>query len=108
MEQLLAYIGRDNEERLKLLQNGVPVAEGAVTRAVLKGDNFCIDTLDPEYNNTIYLANNALEVHIRCGLIPGLVSGKMYPCKLTVYDTATELGYAWCKLRIIAIGWPAE
>ena|SRR6056297_482196 len=103
MEQLTAYINRDNEERLELLQGGLTVTAEAVTRAVLRSDSFCIDSdVDAE---TIYFDENNTILCIKPGLIDGLEANTSYRCYLTIFDGSTDIGYAWVNLKIKAYAW---
>ena len=115
MEQLMAYIGRDNEERLELLQDGSTVAVSAVTRAVLQSsggilrttkvatDPICIDSdTDPDL---IYFDEDNTVLCIKPGLIPDLVNGEQHTCKITVFDELTSNGYAWDSVTLRAATW---
>ena len=103
MEQLMAYIGRDNEERLELLQGGSTVATSAVTRAVFRSSAFCIDT--DEDPTIIYFDEDNTILCIKPGLISGISSGDKLPCNLTIWDALSTNGYAWAKIEIVASSW---
>ena len=103
MEQLMAYIGRDNEERLELLQDGSTVATSAVTRAVIRSSAFCIDT--DEDPTIVYFDKDNTILCIKLGMIPGLSNGKNHTCYITIWDELTENGYAWDTVRIKTAAW---
>lgn len=103
MERLTAYIGRDNEERLQLLQNGSLVAESAVTRAVLRASSFCIDTVDDP--TLIYFDANNTILCVKAGLIPGIVAKRLYVGNITIWDANTTVGYACDSVEIYIQEW---
>ena len=103
MEQLMAYIGRDNEERLELLQGGSTVATSAVTRAVLRSSAFCIDT--DEDPTIIYFDEDNTILCIKPGLIPNLTAGERHICYITIWDALTDDGYAWDTVRLKTAAW---
>jgi hypothetical protein len=115
MEQMMAYIGRDNEERLELLQDGSTVAVSAVTRAVLQSsggilrttkvatDPICIDSdTDPDL---IYFDEDNTVLCIKPGLIPDLVNDEQHTCKITIWDALTTNGYAWDRVKLRSATW---
>ena len=95
-----AYIGRANARTIELTQGGATVTENAVTRAVLRlGDN-CLDTdvsADP-----FELRNNATELYMQLGLwehaVEGTVTGH-----LTIYDALATEGLAWPEGETITV-----
>ena len=111
----MAYIGRDNEERLELLQNGETVATSAVTRAVLQSsggivrttntatDPICIDS--DEDASIIYFDVDNTVLCIKPGLIPDLVDSEQHTCKITIWDALTTNGYAWDNVKLKATTW---
>ena len=103
MEQLMAYIGRDNEERLELLQDGSTVATSAVTRAVFRSSAFCIDT--DEDPTIIYFDEDNTILCIKPGLIPDLTAGERHTCYITVWDALTDDGYAWGNVTVKVVAW---
>jgi hypothetical protein len=103
MEQMMAYINRDNEERLELLQDGSTVAVSAVTRAVLRSSSFCIDTDDDP--DIIYFDENNTILCIKPGLIPDLTNGVQHMCYITVWDALTVNGYAWDTVKMKSVTW---
>jgi hypothetical protein len=103
MEQMMAYIGRDNEERLELLQDGSTVAASAVTRAVLRSSAFCIDT--DEDPDIIYFDEDNTVLCIKPGLIPDLTARVRHTCKITIWDALTTNGYAWDSVELRSATW---
>jgi len=115
MEQLMAYIGRDNEERLELLQDGETVATSAVTRAVLQSsggiirttkvatDPICIDS--DEDASIIYFDEDNTVLCIKPGLIPDLVNNEQHTCQITIWDALTTNGYAWSQVKLRSSTW---
>ena len=104
MEQLTAYIGRDNEERLGLLQNGSSVVASSVTRAILRSVEFCLDT--DEDPGLLYFDSDNTVLCVKPGLIPDLTDGARHTCVITLYDALTTHGYAWDSVKIKVKSWP--
>jgi len=104
MEQLTAYIGRDNEEQLELLQAGTLVTAGSVTRAILRSDSFCVDT-DTDPDIIYFVDEDRTVLGIKPGLISELEANKAYRSKLTIFDGLTTIGYAWVTINIRAYAW---
>ena len=101
---LTAYIGRDNEERIELLQDGTVVPAGAVTRAVLRSNTFCIDSAVD--TNVIYFADSDNQtLCIKAGLIPDLTAGIRIKANLTLYDALNVRGVAWVEFIIKSVSW---
>jgi hypothetical protein len=106
MASVTAYIGRDNIERLELLQDGVAVVAGAVTRAVLKFGSFCLDTDEITHASIIYFETADNLVLCLClGLVTD-IRARVYEGKLTLWDATTTEGYAWDDVTITGIKWP--
>jgi len=103
MEQLIAYIGRDNEERLGLLQDGSSVVASSVTRAILRAEAFCLDT--DEDATLLYFDSDNTVLCIKAGLIPHIVDGEKHTCLITLYDALTTNGYAWDTVIIRTVAW---
>jgi len=104
MELLTAYIGRDNEERLQLLQDGSLVNAGAVTRAVFKFGDYCLDT-DVD-SDVIYFADSDNQVLcLKLGLVDDIVAGVYRNEKITIYDAVNIYGIAWAKVNVKINSW---
>lgn len=104
MEVLAAYIGRDNEERLQLLQGGSLVTAGAVTRAVLKFSGYCIDT-DVD-SGVIYFSDSDNQVLcLKLGMVDDIAAGTYRGAKLTLYDVDNTNGIAWTDLVVAVKPW---
>jgi|SRR6056297_2527987 len=104
MEQLTAYIGRDNEERLGLLQDGSSVVASSVTRAIMRAEAFCLDT--DEDPTLLYFDSDNTVLCIKAGLIPDIAAGEKHTCLITLYDALTTNGYAWDNVKIKVRAWP--
>jgi hypothetical protein len=106
MTSLVAYIGRDNEERLELLNNGSVVTAGAVTRAVFKFSAWCLDTeIDSEVFYFLNPANQTL--CFKLGLVEGIRVGTFTTGRLTIYDHQNQNGIAWGpRMTVIINAWP--
>ncbi len=103
---LMAYISRGNTEKLELTQNGKVVPKNAVTRAVFKFGNYCIDT-NVDSAEIIELINDAQVVQMRLGLVPKLVPGAYRRGTLTLFDALTPVhGKAWIRADVRAQYWP--
>jgi hypothetical protein len=98
MQAIHAWIGRDNVERLELIQDGDPVTADAVTRAVLRFGGYCLDT--DVVDDTISLADSATVVEVQIGQIAGLLPG-YYQGHLIVYDNPHPNGIMWEQVVII-------
>jgi len=101
MTTLTVYVGRDNKDQLRLLQNGSVVGNNIVTRADLSFGDYCIDTAT---DSNIRLTTNATVVEMEIGLTTGLVAGK-YEGKLTIYDASNTHGIAWTDIEIDVLSW---
>jgi len=101
---LTAYIGRDNEERLELLQDGVLVTASAVTRAVLKFGSFCLDT-DVDTDEFYFLDSNNQVLCLKIGLLTGLAAKNYFDGKLTLFDNSNPEGLAWTNIHITVFNW---
>lgn len=101
---LTAYIGRDNEARLELLQDGVLVVASAVTKAVLKFGTFCLDT-EVDTDEIYFLTSNNQTLCLKIGLLTGLVAGNYSDGKLTLFDAVNTNGLAWVDLTISVKDW---
>jgi hypothetical protein len=100
--ELIAYIGRDNEDRLELLQDGVPVVAGAITGAVLRFGDYCLDT-DDDPTLAYFLDSDNQTVCFKLGLITGLVTGKYKNGTLTLFDTQIRM-IAWSLINVTSAG----
>jgi hypothetical protein len=103
METLTFYIGRENFQHLELTQDGDPVNENSVLRAVFRFGNHCLDT---DTSALIELYNNAQRLKIQGGLVPNL---KVGACQgfLTLYDAvADEKGLPWEHFFVEIREWP--
>lgn len=108
MIELKAFVGRGNLDVLSL--EYVPVgetsyrrvAEGAVTRAILRFGAYCLDSDDSEHE--IELAQGATAVNVRIGLVPDIEPGT-YHGHLTVYDSEHPNGIAWEYVRVKVEPW---
>ena len=100
---LSVWIGRDNRQRLRLLQDGEVVTEDAVARAQLRFGNYCIDT--DATDDPIQLVDSATVVEMQLGLVPGLRAG-LYRGQLTVFDNEAINGIAWQAVEISVNTWP--
>jgi hypothetical protein len=105
MDLINAYIGRNNYAELELMQDGVTVEEGAVTRAVLRFGSFCLDTEEVEHADWIELNEDATKITLHLGLVTDLKPGR-YNASLTLYDAASTKGIAWTTFVIRARSWP--
>lgn len=102
-ETLTIYMGRDNKEIFELQQDGVVVTADAVTRAILRFGDYCLDT---ESDEEIELTTNAQRVEIAAGTIEGLSEGVYYGV-LTVFDLmSAENGFAWESFNVHVRYWP--
>lgn len=105
MTVLTAYIGRDNEDKIQLLQDSVVVTAGVVTRAVFKFGDYCIDTeIDTD---VIYFDDSDNQVLcLKLGLIDdlsplsGTISGQ-----LTLFDNTNTNGIAWVLVPVLIKTW---
>jgi len=104
MQVLTAYIGRDNEEALQLLQDGALVAEYAVTRAVFKFGTYCLDTAVD--TDIFYFDDNHQILYLKLGLINDIVAGIHRDGQLTLFDSSTTIGYAWDSFIVSVQNWP--
>lgn len=102
--ELTAYIGRDNEDRLELLQDGVAVVAGAVTGAILRFGDYCLDT-DEDPTVIYFLDANNQTLCLKLGLVSGLVAGKYKNGTLTLFDTVNTNGIAWSLINVTARAW---
>jgi len=97
------YKDRDNEERIELLQDGVLVTAGAVTRAVLKFGTFVLDTDD---DSEIYFLDSDNQVLcFQLGKLTGLVAKNYFDGKLTIFDNTNTSGLAWANIHITVFNW---
>jgi len=101
---LTAYIGRDNEDRLELLQDGVLVAASAVTKAVLKFGTFCLDT-EVDTDEIYFLTSDNQTLCLKIGIVTNLVAGAYSDGKITLFDAVNTNGLAWADLRISVKDW---
>ena len=100
MNELIAYIGRENIAYLTLQQGGVIVAENAVTRAVFSFGDYCLDT--DEDDDPILLTDSDTKVKLQLGLVEGLEVG-IYIGQLTIWDAEMESGKAWGERILITV-----
>lgn len=98
------YQHRGNSIRLVLQQDGQPVDEGAVTRAIFRFGDYCLDT-NGDGSDFINLVENGTKVELFLGLVPGLAVGT-YSGFLTIYDADSPDGLA-CgeKVRVKVQEW---
>ena len=101
MTTLTVYVGRDNKDQLRLLQNGSVIGNNIVTKAELSFGDYCIDTAT---DSNIRLITNATVVEMEIGLTTSLVAGK-YEGKLTIYDATATNGIAWSDIEINVSNW---
>ena len=101
---LTAYLGRDNEDRLELLQDGDPVVAGAATGAVLRFGSYCLDT-DDDPTLIYFLDSDNQTICFKIGLTPELVVGKYKKGTLTLFDALNSNGLAWEEITIIVKPW---
>ena len=101
MATLYAWVGRANRQRLQLLQDGSSVTSGAVTRAVFKFGDYCLDTDEAD---PIALVDGATVVEMQLGLVSGLRRGTI-PGKLTIYDNINTNGIAWGDSLVVVEPW---
>jgi hypothetical protein len=100
---LYGYIGRDNVERLALLQDGVAVTAGAVTKAMLKFGGLCIDT--ENNSDQIYFADSDNQtVCMKLGQVDDIVEGD-WEGALTIFDAEADDGLAWAKPIVSIQSW---
>ena len=100
---MYGYIDRDNIEKLALLQDGVAVTAGAVTKAVLKFSDYCIDT-DNDSDQIYFLDSDNQTVCVKIGQIDSIAVG-CYKGFLTIYDSETVNGLAWVEVEINVYKW---
>lgn len=108
MEQIIAYIGRDNTQTVLLeykpkgsiAYETVPI--NTVTRAILRFGDYCLDTddADPKFE----LTENETELAMQLGMVPNLVAGN-YIGKLTIYDGTHPEGIPWQAYEIWVENW---
>lgn len=103
MISITAYIGRENEHQYRLLQNGQPVVEGAVSRVRIKFGPYCLDTDQPD--DPIEVDAEGV-VTFRPGMVEGLQRG-MYEGQLVVYDNPSPEGIVWDSVIVTAVPSPA-
>ena len=100
---LYGYIDRDNIEKLALLQDGVAVTAGAVTKAVLKFGDYCINT-DDDSDQIYFLDSDNQTVCIKLGQIDSITVGR-YEGTMTIYDSEAVNGLAWVEVEINVYEW---
>jgi hypothetical protein len=100
---LYGYIDRDNIEKLALLQDGVAVTAGAVTKAVLKFGDYCINT-DDDSDQIYFLDSDNQTVCIKIGQIDSISVGR-YKGTLTIYDSTAVNGLAWVEVEANVYAW---
>ncbi len=86
------YISRGNVTIFLLKQDGQEVVGGAVTRAIFRFGEYCIDTDNPHH--PISLIDNSKAVRMQLGLVNNLQIGRAIG-RLTIYDTVVTEGIAW-------------
>lgn len=104
MTTLSAYIGRDNEERINLLEDGSIVSAGVVTRAVLKFGNYCVDT-DKDPTIAYFSDSDNQTLCLKLGLVSGLSPGVHPNSRLTLYDATNINGIAWATFTVNVYSW---
>jgi hypothetical protein len=102
--ELTTYLDRENEERLELLQDGVLVVAGAVTKVVLRFGEFCVDS-DVDTDVIYFLDSDKQVLCLRLGLTADLVVGKYKKGTLTVWDSLSEFGIAWAEITVVVKPW---
>ena len=100
---LYGYINRDNIEKLALLQDEVAVIAGAVTKAVLKFGDYCIDTAD-DSDQIYFTDSNNQAISIKLGRINSIAVGR-YSGTLTIYDSEAVNGLAWIRVEVKIYAW---
>ena len=100
---LYGYINRDNIEKLALLQDGVAVTAGAVTKAVLKFGDYCINT-DDDSDQIYFLDSDNQTVCVKIGQISSIAVGR-YEGILTIYDSTAVNGLAWVEVEVNVYEW---
>jgi hypothetical protein len=107
MTALTAYIGRDNEESIELLNGGSLVTAQAVTKVVFKFGSWVINTDDDP--TLIYFTDppNNQTVGMKLGKITGVTAGGYDDGKMTIFDTANTDGLSMEEVITVTIkAWP--
>lgn len=105
MSPVRARVGRDNPTVLRLTIDNETVPQSAVTRAVFRFGDWCLDTSEP--GDPIELIDSATRVQMRLGLVQDIAPG-IYPGRLTVFDAQSANGIAWGEsvIHVIVEDWP--
>jgi hypothetical protein len=91
-DTITAYIGKENIVTITLKQDGATVEPDAITRAMFKFGEYCLDT--SVLTDPIELNSNKTAINLQIGLLPGIVQGS-YVGKLTIFDPEIVNGKAW-------------
>ena len=101
---LMGYIDRDNEEQIQLLQDGALVVASAVTKAMLRFGEYCIDTAVD--TDVIYFADSDNQVLcFKLGQVEDIATGK-YKGQITIFDAEADDGLAWDSVVVRILEWP--
>lgn len=104
------FLDRDNKITLKLLQDGAPITEDLVTKAVLWVPGTAFSSGLPQVVDSdgpnITLTDGATKVTLELGSLD--VKQGAHSCYLTVYDAAHPNGIAWDRISLRVRNWPAE
>jgi len=103
--ELITYTGMSNENRLELVQDGVLVVASAITGAILKFGDYCVDT-DNDPDNIYFLSGSDNQILcFRLGLIPDIVSGRYRAGMLTLVEAGDIFYDAWSSVDIWVKPW---
>jgi len=101
MTTLSVYIGMNNKDQLRIMQDSIVVANGIITKAQISFGPYSIVT---GTDSNIRLTTNATVVEMELGKTPLLVAGR-YEGRLTIYDASSLMGIAWSNLEINVMPW---
>ena len=102
METITVEIGRDRVHRIAFTVDGEPVNDDALTKAVLRFGEYCLDT---EEGGGLTFVESKTAVDVELGLVEGLTKGA-YVGHLTAMDGLHENGLPFGQVIINAINWP--
>ncbi len=98
------FIERDNRVYLNLFRDETPVTPNAVTRAIFRFGEYCLDTdIDTDL---IWFKNDKQTVVMQPGLVENLIPNKCVG-NLTIFDSNNPHGLAWGRtVKVDIKKWP--